>query len=109
MVDAALFVEERDRLGAGAFAFARVYEPHWAGRAGLGEHGAHHFAALIGFGDDRVRVPAARRIDSARGPTERREAMGAGVFEHVGVVAGATCRDHAASRAGMTRLADRWR
>lgn len=70
MVDAALFVEERDRLRAGAFAVARVHEPHRAGRMGLRQHGAHHFAALIGFGDDGVRVPFARRLDRARGPAQ---------------------------------------
>lgn|GEM_PF-6493944 len=83
VVDAGLFVKRGNGGGAGDFSAPCMNELDRQVWCGLLQHRAHHFAALIGFRDNRIRIPVLECIGDAGGPAVGGKTAGGKIGEDV--------------------------
>ncbi len=69
-----LLIQRRHRRGPCALAQLRMHQPHRHIRPGAFQHLPHHFAALIGLGDDLPRANLAAHRNRSPRPVERPQA-----------------------------------
>ncbi len=100
MAHAALLIERGDGFRSGEFSVTRAHAFHAHVGVDLTDHRLHHVAAVIDFGDDGVGLVAARRLDRARRPGERRFALRRDVGDDAGAAVFGEARDDDAAFVG---------
>ena len=83
MLDLALLVHRGDRLGAQIFAARRMHRIQRHRRIDLRQHRAHHVAALVDLGDQRVGLEPPVQRDRLRGPAGGDRPAARRILEHI--------------------------